>query len=142
MGTNKIISTDNTLKLKVLSFSSQIPGYEKIKISARKMEMSPEEIDDARIWEGLERPPSPPGLYAHGNIHGLFQSTLSKADTDNSEYDVYFWLSINLPVEPFKANAQMEVINHFRFNLAIIKPTNNSTEKNMRTEIYEILYFM
>ena len=91
---------------------------------------------------GTGAPPSPPGLYAHGNIHGLFQSTLSKADTDNPEYDVYFWLSINPPVETFKANAQMEVINHFRFNLAIIKPTNNSTEKNMRTEIYEILYFM
>ena len=49
MGTNKTISTDNTLSLRVLSFSSQIPGYEKIKISARKMEMSPEKIDDARI---------------------------------------------------------------------------------------------
>ena len=50
MGTNKTISTDNTLSLKVLSFSSQVPGYEKIKISAQKMEMSPEKIDDARIW--------------------------------------------------------------------------------------------
>ena len=48
MGTNKTISTDNTLSIKVLRFSSQIPGYEKIKISARKMEMSPEKIDDAR----------------------------------------------------------------------------------------------
>ena len=50
MGTNKTISTDNTLSLKVLSFSSHIPDYEKIKISARKKEMSPEKIDDARIW--------------------------------------------------------------------------------------------
>ena len=49
MGKNKTISTDNTLSLKVLSFSSQIPGYEKIMISARKMEMSPEKFDDARI---------------------------------------------------------------------------------------------
>ena len=49
MGTNKTISTDNTLSLKVLSFSSQIPGYEKIKISARNIKMSPEIIDDARI---------------------------------------------------------------------------------------------
>ena len=49
MGTNKAISTDNTFSLKLLSFSSQIPGYEKIKISARKMEMLPKEIDDARI---------------------------------------------------------------------------------------------
>ena len=49
MGTNKTISTDNTLSLKMLSFFSQIPGYEKIKISGRKVEMSPEKIDDARI---------------------------------------------------------------------------------------------
>ena len=49
MGTNKTISTDNTSSLKVLSFSSQIPGYEAIKVCARKMEMSPEKIDDARI---------------------------------------------------------------------------------------------
>ena len=47
MGTNKTISTDNTLSPKVLSFSSQIPGYEKTKISSRKMEMSPDKI--ARI---------------------------------------------------------------------------------------------
>ena len=47
MDTNKIISTDDTLSLKALRFSSQIPGYEKI--SARKMEMSPKKIDDARI---------------------------------------------------------------------------------------------
>ena len=59
MGTNKTISTDNTISLRVLSFSSQIPGYEKIKISARKMEMSPEKIDDVRILRGLQ-PPSPP----------------------------------------------------------------------------------
>ena len=39
MGMNKTLSTDNTLSLKVLSISSQIPGYEKIKISAQKMEM-------------------------------------------------------------------------------------------------------
>ena len=57
MGTNKI-STDNTLSLKVLSFSSQIPGYEKIKISAREMEMSPEKIDDVRIWGRLQSPPA------------------------------------------------------------------------------------
>ena len=56
MGTNKTISTDNTLSLKVLSFSSQIPGYQKIKISARKIEMLPEKIDDARIRGGLEPP--------------------------------------------------------------------------------------
>ena len=37
MGANKTISTDSTLSLKVLSFSSEIPGYEMIKISARKM---------------------------------------------------------------------------------------------------------
>ena len=49
MGTNKTISTDNTLSLRVLSFSTQIPGYEKIKISVRKLEMSPEKFDDARI---------------------------------------------------------------------------------------------
>ena len=49
MGANKIISTKNTLSLKMLSVFSQIPGYEKIKISARKMEMSSEKIDDARI---------------------------------------------------------------------------------------------
>ena len=48
MGTYKI-STDITLSLKVLIFSSQIPGYEKKKISARKMAMSPEKIDGARI---------------------------------------------------------------------------------------------
>ena len=45
MGTNKSIATDNMLSLKVLSFSSQIPGYEKIKISAQKMEMLPKKID-------------------------------------------------------------------------------------------------
>ena len=49
MSTNKTILTDSTLSLKVLSFSSQIPGYEKIKISAREMKMSPEKIDDVRI---------------------------------------------------------------------------------------------
>ena len=49
MGTNKTISTDNTVSLKLPSFSSQIPDYEKIKISARKMEVSPEKIDDAKI---------------------------------------------------------------------------------------------
>ena len=42
MGTNKTISTDNTLSLKVLNFSPQIPRYERIKISAQKMEMLPE----------------------------------------------------------------------------------------------------
>ena len=52
MGTNNITSAGNTLSLKVLSFSSQIPGYEKIKISALKMEMLPEKIDDTRIWGG------------------------------------------------------------------------------------------
>ena len=36
----------------MLSFSSHIPGYEKIKISARRKEMLPEKIDDARIWGG------------------------------------------------------------------------------------------
>ena len=46
MGTNKTISTDNTLSLRVLSFSSQIAGYERIKIPARKLEMLPEKIDD------------------------------------------------------------------------------------------------
>ena len=61
MGTNKSISTDNTLSLKVLSFSSQIPGYEKIKISAQKMEMLPKNID-AWIWGGLQPPSS---LYAY-----------------------------------------------------------------------------
>ena len=54
MGTNKTVSTDNKLSLKVLRFSSHIPGYEKIKISARKMEISREKIDDARIWWGLQ----------------------------------------------------------------------------------------
>ena len=49
MDTNKTISCDNKLSLKMLSFSSQIPGYQKIKISARKIEMSPEKIHDAGI---------------------------------------------------------------------------------------------
>ena len=49
MGTNTTISIDNTLSLRVLSFSSQIPGYEKTKTSVRKIEMSPEKIDDAGI---------------------------------------------------------------------------------------------
>ena len=62
MGTNKTIN--NTLSLKVLSFFSQIPGYEKIKISSRKMEMSPEKNDDARISEGLQTS-SPPGSHAY-----------------------------------------------------------------------------
>ena len=53
MGTNKTISTDNTLSLKVLSFSSQISGSEKMTICARKMEMSPES-------EGAAAPAAPP----------------------------------------------------------------------------------
>ena len=64
MGTNKTISTDNTFSLKVLSFSSQIQGYEKIKIFARKMEMSPGKIDNTRLWGGMQ-PPSSPGSYAY-----------------------------------------------------------------------------
>ena len=44
------------LSPRVLSFSSQIPSYEKMKISARKMEMSPEKIDEARIWGGAAAP--------------------------------------------------------------------------------------
>ena len=40
MCTNKTTSTDNTL-------SQKVPGYEKIKISTRKMEMSPKNVDDA-----------------------------------------------------------------------------------------------
>ena len=61
MSTNKTISTDNTFSLKVLSFSSKIPGYEKIKISARKMTMSPEKNDDGRIWGTATT--RPPGSY-------------------------------------------------------------------------------
>ena len=41
-------------------FFSQIPGYEKIKISARKIEMLLEKIDDVRIWAGFRSPPAPP----------------------------------------------------------------------------------
>ena len=59
MGADKTISTDNTLSLKLLSFSSRIPGYEKTKISTRKMEMLPEKIDDALIREGLQPLPAP-----------------------------------------------------------------------------------
>ena len=59
METNKTISTENTLSLKVLSFSSQIPGHEKIKIFARKVEMLPENIGGARIWGGGCSPPAP-----------------------------------------------------------------------------------
>ena len=76
IGTNKTISTDNTLSLKVLSFSSQIPGYEKIKVSARKIETSPEKIDDARIWGGLQ-PPSPPGSYAYRKMSHISSKTVN-----------------------------------------------------------------
>ena len=41
------------LSLKLLSFSSHIPGYEKVKISAQKLEMLPEKIDDTQIQEVL-----------------------------------------------------------------------------------------
>ena len=61
MSTNKAISTDNTLGLKVLSFSSQIPGYEKIKISAQKMEISPEKLTMPKSEGGLQ----PPSLYTY-----------------------------------------------------------------------------
>ena len=57
MSTNKAISTENTLGLKVLSFSSQIPGYEKIKISAQKMEISPEKLMMPK-YEGDCSPPA------------------------------------------------------------------------------------
>ena len=67
MDTNKTISTENVLSLKVLSFPSQTPDHEKIKVSTRKMEMLPEKIDCARIWGGLQPPlpPSPIGSYAY-----------------------------------------------------------------------------
>ena len=45
MDTKKPMSTDKLC---------QLTGYEKIKISARKMEMSPEKIDDAWVRGGLQ----------------------------------------------------------------------------------------
>ena len=54
------------------------------------MEMSPEKIDDARIWGGLLPPaPSPPGSYAYGfhdnltlpkSTENIFQLTSAVSD--------------------------------------------------------------
>ena len=75
MGRNKTISTDHTLSLKMLSISSQIPGYEKIKISTQKMEMLPEKIDDALNLRGATAPSSPSDSYGYGSVQLLMRPT-------------------------------------------------------------------
>ena len=58
MSTNKTISTGNTLSIKVLRLSTQIPGYEKIKISARKWKCRPKKLKMPESERGCS--PSPP----------------------------------------------------------------------------------